>query len=893
MTLDTILYAASLLLQLAAFGFALHMALHAARPGAWAFMSLAFFGMVIFRVVGLLTINPAATWYVNPGNFRHFSAISSLAVSGFLFASLFAIRQISLEGREATLAKRESEARLQLGLKAGNTGTWEWDILRNRVTWSDSIYKFHGLQPGQFGGTVEDFTELIHPDDRERVATAIQLAVESDAAYQLEYRALHPDGAIRWIATTGLIHRDPRGKAVRMLGAASDITDRKHAEEAIRQSEGRHGAILQSALDCIVTMDHEGKVVEWNPAAERTFGYTRAESVGRHMAELIIPPPLRKSHRRGLDHYLETGEGPVLGKRLELTAVRKDGSEFPIELSISRIPIDGPPMFTGQLRDISDRKRSEEALRESEERLRLGLDAGSTGTWDWDIVTNRITWSERVYEFHGVKAGEFNGGVEDFSKLVHPDDAPRVTQLIQDSIENRTPYTAEFRVVHPDGQVHWISTNGKVYYAPDGRPLRMLGATIDVTARKSAEAERDRLLESERAARSEAERASRMKDEFLATLSHELRTPLNAILGWSQILRSGGTTEEDQQQGLETIERNARAQTQIIEDLLDMSRIISGKIRLDVQPVDLVGVIRAAVETVTPAAMAKEIRLQPVLDPMAGSVSGDPNRLQQIFWNLLFNAIKFTAKGGRVQVLLERVNSHLEISVIDSGQGIEPEFLPHVFDRFRQADASTTRKHGGLGLGLAIVKQLVELHGGTVRANSKGEGKGATFIVTLPVTPIQLSTESHPDRRHPTAPGGNGSSDPCTDLEGVRVLVVDDEPDARSLMKRLLEDCKAIVTLAATATEALDLLAREPVDVLVSDIGMPKEDGYAFIRRVRQLPSDKGGSIPALALTAYARSEDRTRAIIAGYQMHVAKPVEPSELIAMIASLAERAGKKG
>lgn len=892
MTFDTVLYAASLLLQLAALGFALHMARQSARRGAWAFMSLAFFGMVVFRVVGLLTLDSSTAWYVKLETFRHFSAVSSLAVSGLLFASLFAIRKISLEGLEATLARRDTEARLQLGLKAGNTGSWEWDILQNRITWSESIYKFHGLEPGQFSGKMEDFTTLIHPDDREAVATAIRGAVETDAAYQLEYRALWPDGTIRWIATTGLIHRDPGGKAIRMLGAASDITDRKHAEEAIRQSEGRHGAILQSALDCIVMMDHAGKIVEWNPAAEHTLGYTRAEAVGRYMAELIIPPRLRENHRRGLAHYLATGEGPVLGKRLELTAVRKEGSEFPIEISISRIPIEGPPMFTGQLRDISDRKRSEEALRESEERLRLGLDAGSTGTWDWDIVTNRITWSERVYEFHGVKPGEFTGGVDDFARLVHPDDAPRVMRQIQDAIDKQTPYTAEFRVVHPDGQVHWISTNGKVYYANDGRPLRMLGATIDVTARKFAEAERDRLLESERAARSEAERASRMKDEFLATLSHELRTPLNAILGWSQILRSGGTTDEDLQQGLETIERNARAQTQIVEDLLDMSRIISGKIRLDVQPVDLVGVIRAAVETVAPAAMAKEIRLQPVLDPNPGSVSGDPNRLQQILWNLLFNAIKFTPKGGRVQVLLERVSSRLQISVIDSGLGIGPEFLPHVFDRFRQADASTTRKHGGLGLGLAIVKQLVELHGGTVRAKSEGEGKGSTFIVTLPLTPIQLSIESRPGR-HRAAPDGNGMSDPCSDLEGIRVLVVDDESDARLLMKRLLEDCKAIVTMASNATDAMELLQREPLDVLVSDIGMPNEDGYAFIRRVRQLPSDKGGAIPALALTAYARSEDRTRAIIAGYQMHVAKPVEPSELIAMIASLAERAGKRG
>ncbi|HSU69123.1 MAG TPA: ATP-binding protein [Tepidisphaeraceae bacterium] len=404
--------------------------------------------------------------------------------------------------------------------------------------------------------------------------------------------------------------------------------------------------------------------------------------------------------------------------------------------------------------------------------------------------------------------------------------------------------------------------------------------------------EREALLAAERAARTEAERAGRVKDEFLATLSHELRTPLNAIFGWSQILRTTEASAEDLAEGLGTIERNARAQAQIIEDLLDMSRIINGNIRLDVQRVDLLPAIEAALETVRPAAEARDIRIHTVLDSStAAMVSGDPGRLQQVFWNLLSNSVKFTPRGGRMQVLLERVASNLEISVIDSGEGISADFLPHVFDRFRQADASTTRRHGGLGLGLAIVKQLVELHGGTIRARSPGPGQGATFVVSLPMTILHHDPNLPPlpARRHPAAsPAWLSTDREKVKLEGVNVLVVDDEPDARDLIRRLLEGSHATVVTASSAAEALEVFRRSPPSVLVSDIGMPHEDGYALIRAVRALDPAQGGQTPAVALTAYARSEDRVRALHHGFQMHVAKPVEPTELLTVIAALAGR-----
>jgi signal transduction histidine kinase/ActR/RegA family two-component response regulator len=399
--------------------------------------------------------------------------------------------------------------------------------------------------------------------------------------------------------------------------------------------------------------------------------------------------------------------------------------------------------------------------------------------------------------------------------------------------------------------------------------------------------ERENLLLREQAARQEAEAASRAKDEFLGLLSHELRTPLNAILGWTRMLSTGNLGEEAFARAIETIDRNARLQARLIEDMLDVSRIISGKLRLDAQPVDLTTVINAAVDTSRPAADAKEIRIQIVLDYGAGSVLGDPVRLQQVVWNLLSNAIKFTPKRGRVQVQLERVNSHLEITVSDTGPGIDEEFLPFVFDRFRQADSSSSKKYGGLGLGLAIVRHIVELHGGTVEAGNRKDGEGATFSVKLPIMvvrkPLAPAAAESP-RVHP-AVNGRVSFDCPPALDGIRVLAVDDEADARNLLAAVLEQCGAVVRTCGSVAEALVVVEEWKPEVLISDIGMPGEDGYVMIRKLRLLESESGRRIPAVALTAYARVEDRLQALSAGYNMHVPKPVEPAELAVVIASL--------
>jgi signal transduction histidine kinase len=387
---------------------------------------------------------------------------------------------------------------------------------------------------------------------------------------------------------------------------------------------------------------------------------------------------------------------------------------------------------------------------------------------------------------------------------------------------------------------------------------------------------------------SEAREANRIKDEFLATLSHELRTPLTAMLGWTQLLRTGALGSDETARGLEIIERNVLAQAKLIDDLLDVSRIITGKLRLNVRPLSLLSVIEAALDVVRPAADAKGIQLEASLDPSAAHIGGDPDRLQQVVWNLLVNAVKFSPTGGKVHVSLARHDSRSQIRVSDNGDGIDAEILPHIFDRFRQADSSTRRAHGGLGLGLAIVRHVVELHGGTVRAESPGPGLGANFVVDLPAAAVQ-SLDSPPPT-NATSPRSASISTAAFNLSGLRVLVVDDEPDGRDTIAMVLATHHAEVTTASSAREALSLMRQSPFDVLVSDIGMPEEDGYDLIRQVRQLPCTEAAHIPAMALTAFAREEDRLQALAAGFQMHVIKPIEPTDLLASVAKLAGRSG---
>jgi PAS domain S-box-containing protein len=461
--------------------------------------------------------------------------------------------------------------------------------------------------------------------------------------------------------------------------------------------------------------------------------------------------------------------------------------------------------------------------------------------------------------------------------LVHPDDLDGTVAAWKEAVETRDEYEHQHRFRGVDGAYLWFHSRARALRDPDGRISKWFGTSTDIDAQRRVAEERERLLTAERAARSEAERAARVKDEFVATLSHELRTPLNAIVGWAQFLLRDASDPGRVHKGLEVIDRNARLQAQMVDDLLDLSRIISGKLRLDIGQVDLRQVIDDVISSLQPAADAKEIEARTELAE-CGLIQGDPSRLQQVMWNLLSNAIKFTDRQGKVTVRLVERHGSVEISVTDTGQGISAEFMPHVFERFRQADASTTRQFGGLGLGLSIAKQLTELHGGLISVDSEGEGRGATFHVVLPIArstraavPVADPVPVDPER-----------------LAGLRVLVVEDEDDARELTRQILESLGARVTAVSNTPAALAAFDLERPDVIVSDLGMPGQDGYELIRQLRIREAALGGLTPAAALTAQARSEDRKRALMAGFQSHLAKPVDPVELSAVVAELAGR-----
>jgi PAS domain S-box-containing protein len=523
----------------------------------------------------------------------------------------------------------------------------------------------------------------------------------------------------------------------------------------------------------------------------------------------------------------------------------------------------------------------------AELQARMSLAAAKAGAWSWDMNTGVVQWSPETYQIFGVE--RFEGTAEAFGRLLHPEDTDKLWATIDAAIVERKPYEAEYRLVRPDGEMRWIANRGRADYDDAGNPLRVLGIAMDITARKRIEEERAILLEQEQAARAEAQAANQAKDEFLTIVSHELRSPLNAMFGWTRILRDQKADDPQVLHATTIIERSARQQLQLIEDLLDTARVISGKLRIETRPIELVSVIFNALDVVRPAAEAKRIDLISRLNPSAGQITGDPDRLQQVVWNLLSNAIKFTPDGGRVEVRLDRADPHVQIRVSDTGKGIEAGFLPHIFDRFRQADSSAARRYGGLGLGLSLVKQLVELHGGTVSASSAGEGQGAIFTVKLPMRAVYTPQLS--DGRRPACDKGAQVEASCgvLALAGVRVLVVDDEEGAREMIATTLHDYGAQVQAVASGADVIELLVRQGLDarpdVLVCDIGLPGENGYAVLRRVRTLPVEQGGAIPAVAVTAYARVEDRLRALQAGFQMHVAKPVEPAELITVLASV--------
>jgi PAS domain S-box-containing protein len=773
------------------------------------------------------------------------------------------------------------------------------------------------------------WTQFIHPDDVEENVRRWKQSIETGEPFQLEHRFRRADGEYRWHLSRAHAMRDAEGKVLMWIGSNTDIHDVKRAESALRESEEQFRLFAQTATDAIITIDVESRMLFVNKAAEDIFGHPVADLQGASLT-MIMPDYLRRLHHAGVERYVQTGRKHVSWDSVEVPGLHRDGREIPLDISFGEFIRGGKRYFTGICRDISERKRVELRLSAQHSVTSILAEAETVAEASARII-------QSICESLGWDLGEIwrVHADENYLRCAEGWHGPFVSDEVLAEMCGTQPLRAGIGMpgrVWASGEAVWITDVTREENFPRARiaeraglrsafafPVKLGGEVIGVMEffsrevrerdeeivemistlgsqmgqfieRRNAERARAELLTRERAARAEAEEANRLKDEFLATLSHELRTPLTAILGWARLLQTNDFDQAVMTRALETIERNARAQNQLIDDLLDTSRIITGKLRLDVRSVDLADVITAAADAVRPAADAKAIRLQTLLDPQAGPVSGDPDRLQQVVWNLLSNAIKFTPKGGRVQVRLERVNSHVEIIVSDNGMGIAPEFLPHVFDRFRQADQATTRTHGGLGLGLSIVRQLVELHGGTVSVESEGEGLGTTFKLNLPLLAVRQEPTGEPPRIHPTARVAVPLACP-PELEGLRVLVVDDESDTRELLEAVLSSCGARVTPTASVAEALEHIGREQFDVLVTDIGMPGEDGYSLIEKVRMLPAERGGTLPAAALTAYARMEDRVRALRSGFQIHVPKPVDPTELITVVANLAGRVGK--
>jgi PAS domain S-box-containing protein len=660
----------------------------------------------------------------------------------------------------------------------------------------------------------------------------------------------------------------------------------------LKESEERFRLLVESVRDyAIFMLDPNGVVLTWNAGAERFKGYKADEIIGQNFSRFYPPEALE----RGLPAYelkvaAETGAFEDEGWR-----VKKDGSLFWANVVITAVRnSDGQLLgFAKITRDLTQRRAHDEELRRSEERFRLLVEGvAEYAIFMLDPNGRVATWNVGAQRIKGYAANEIIG--QHFS-IFYPTETKESgwpEHELQEAAEKGSFVDNGWRL-RKDGTTFWANVTITALRDDSGRLLGFAKLTRDLTQTKRVEAmelvnqQREEMLEAERSARMAAQKATRVKDEFLATLSHELRTPLSAILGWTQVLLRAESPKEPEMQkrAIEVIDRNARAQVQLIDDLLDLSRIMTGKIRLDLHQISFAAVVEAAVDSAMPSAEAKGIRLKAILGASRDIVSADGARLQQVVWNLLTNAIKFTPKGGQIQVLLQRVNSHLELSVSDTGIGIPANYLPHVFDRFSQKDSSTARAYGGLGLGLAICKQLVELHAGSIRVASQGEGQGATFLVHLPLSIVQVEEEKS-QRVHPTAEVPYGEIS-LPKLDGVHVFVVDDEPDARDLLRTVLETQGAQVTSFGSAEEVLAALKTMKPTILVCDVGMPKIDGYQLIRTVRAEES-RGSRIPSLALTAFARAEDRKRSLVAGYQAHLAKPFDVGELILIIADLVGR-----
>ncbi len=822
---------------------------------------------------------------------------------------------------------RESEAHLQLALKVGRMGTWDWDMQTDALLWSEGHFTILGLKPNECEPGYKVWASRVHPDDLAEAEAKLQQAIADKKEYHHEYRLRWSDGSIHWVEARGQLTYDSQGNPKHSIGAVIEITERKQAEQEREQllereriarteaeaAQHQLATIFNTSPIGLALLDAQQRFIAINEALAEINGLTREQHLGQSIAELFgqSDPQLVE-----VFHQIYTTGNPFISPNFAVNVPgrsdRRPGyyNVYYLPTVNSNGQVEGVLVYVV---DVTERVRLELAQRFLSE-----ASAVLASSLDYQTTLERVAQLTvpQLADWCTVHMIEEDGAIEqiavahiDPAKLewahqirdkypLNPDD-PRGSAFTlrtgQSDLLPDIPDELLVQVAHDAEHLEILRQVG--FRSVMTVPLRTQARILGVISFVSAESERQYTLADLQLAeelarraslaidnaqlyrvaqrdRTKAEAANRIKDEFLAVLSHELRSPLNPILGWTKLLRTGRLDGTKTQQALETIERNAKLQAQLIEDLLDVSRILQGKMTLNVAPVNLAVMIEAALETVRLAAEAKHIQIQTTFNPISGTVSGDTNRLQQVVWNLLSNAVKFTPTGGRVEVQLEQVGMYAQIQVKDTGKGISPDFLPYVFDYFRQEDGTTTRQFGGLGLGLAIVRHFTELHGGTVEADSLGQNLGATFTIRLPLNIVESEPSS--DDRH---------TESATDLAGIHVLVVDDDADMRELAAFTLMQSGAQVTTAASAAQALTLLNQSVPDLLLCDIGMPEMDGYSLIRQIRKWSPEQGGMIPAIALTAYAGEINQQQALAAGFGMHISKPVEPDELVKAIARL--------
>ncbi|WP_088888951.1 PAS domain-containing hybrid sensor histidine kinase/response regulator [Leptolyngbya ohadii] len=801
--------------------------------------------------------------------------------------------EAALKQSEATAQARAAE--LEAFMEAVPAGVWiAHDPQCHHVTPNHTAYEMmrrspdsvmtatpaSGKYPFQF--KIQQKGQDVDPND-----LPMQQAGRTGQIASGEFGFVFEDGDTCVLYGRAVPVRYESGEIRGVIGAFLDISHLKQAEAALQQSEERLQLALKGAKQGIWDWDLHTQQLTWDDRCKELFGFPADFPVTYGWHINAVHPEDRQRVTAATTHALHNG-GEF---EEEYRTVWLDGTvHWVLARGQCYSTANGTPCrMSGTVLDITEvkrdettRKQAEAALQERELMFRTLADTMPQLFWIVRSDTYHEYCNQRWCEYTGLSLEQVQGeGVE---QVIHPDDFAYTLQSFDEAATARRMFRIEHRVRRAsDGEYRWHLSQALPLYDEKGNMVKWFGSSTDIHDQKLLIEERAQALERERAARTELERANRMKDEFLAVVSHELRSPLNAILGWSRLLRTHTFNPQKTEQALASIERNAQAQTQLIEDLLDISRIIRGKIRLDLRPTHLIPCVQAAIDTIRPTAAAKSIALSFHSTLDGDLVSGDPERLQQIVWNLLSNAVKFTPASGRIEVCVQAIHPMVQIQIIDSGKGISAEFLPHIFERFRQEDATTTRTQGGLGLGLAIVRNLVELHGGTIHVDSSGEEQGTTFTVQLPRLTVALPNQSVSCQDLHRRTRGDG----VFDLSNINVLIVDDERDTREFLQAALEQYGAKVISASSASEAWEFLKIHKPDILLSDIGMPDEDGLTLIRRIRSLSPSQGGRIPAVALTAYAREGDRLEVLSAGFHMHISKPIEPMQLLTVILRLGE------